>query len=424
MCSCSRWPTPWPTWSAATPAPTGRSRRTRSLRPSGLPVAVVTDGLEPPRNRAGTAGRGVFRSGAERVGRPRGSPSSQASLASPSSASRSNRWRRSALGRFAPEWQRVSRPARPEAGRAGRSDPATPRRRAGRLGPRARRPPTESGRPRSVASISSCSKARWCGPAAGPLGGRDGKVALYLPVPARALWTPPAAESSERGSITTRSGPTSTASGASFFHDLYQAAGGGDPEVVLDSLWDLVWAGEVTNDTLAPLRAYVSTRRGPPTRWPGPLPLQLPAPCLGRWSRLVDPERADHVGHRLGRTSPRPSRPPDQVPRRRRRSPGGFDRALSGPQSNGGGRTGRRGLLRRGPGRCPVRPPRRVDRLRSPLTTPHRRAGRHRPRQPLRSILPWPETEVRLPERRGARHPRRWRVAGLSRPRRSAPPPL
>ena len=50
--------------------------------------------------------------------------------------------------------------------------------------------------------------------------------------------------------------------GASFFHDLYQAAGGGDPEAVLDSLWDLVWAGEVTNDTLAPLRAYARSRGG------------------------------------------------------------------------------------------------------------------------------------------------------------------
>ena len=30
-----------------------------------------------------------------------------------------------------------------------------------------------------------------------------------------------------------------------------------DDGSVLDALWDLVWAGEVTNDTLAPLRAFV-----------------------------------------------------------------------------------------------------------------------------------------------------------------------
>ena len=31
--------------------------------------------------------------------------------------------------------------------------------------------------------------------------------------------------------------------------------GGGTDREVLDALWDLVWAGEVTNDTFAPLRA-------------------------------------------------------------------------------------------------------------------------------------------------------------------------
>ena len=30
---------------------------------------------------------------------------------------------------------------------------------------------------------------------------------------------------------------------------------------MLEALWDLVWAGEVTNDTLAPLRAFVAAKR-------------------------------------------------------------------------------------------------------------------------------------------------------------------
>ena len=35
---------------------------------------------------------------------------------------------------------------------------------------------------------------------------------------------------------------------------------------MLDALWDLVWAGEVTNDTFAPLRAlrWKRPREGPP----------------------------------------------------------------------------------------------------------------------------------------------------------------
>ncbi len=35
-------------------------------------------------------------------------------------------------------------------------------------------------------------------------------------------------------------------------------AGTAEPDAVLSALWDLVWAGEVTNDTLAPLRSFVA----------------------------------------------------------------------------------------------------------------------------------------------------------------------
>jgi ATP-dependent Lhr-like helicase len=60
------------------------------------------------------------------------------------------------------------------------------------------------------------------------------------------------------------------ARGASFWPELVAAVAGGglayDDATVLDALWDLVWAGEVTNDSLAPVRAYVSGRRG---RGPG-----------------------------------------------------------------------------------------------------------------------------------------------------------
>src|SRR6202022_2519449 len=74
------------------------------------------------------------------------------------------------------------------------------------------------------------------------------------------------------------------ARGASFFRDLYRAAGGGDEEAALDALWDLVWAGEVTNDTFAPLRLA-----GPPARRTGHAPRprfpRRPQPrAAGRWS--------------------------------------------------------------------------------------------------------------------------------------------
>ncbi|HEX6271390.1 MAG TPA: helicase-related protein, partial [Polyangiaceae bacterium] len=42
--------------------------------------------------------------------------------------------------------------------------------------------------------------------------------------------------------------------GAAFFHDIQRAVGDFPPDV-LNALWQLVWAGEVTNDTLQPLRS-------------------------------------------------------------------------------------------------------------------------------------------------------------------------
>src|SRR5204863_1960527 len=45
--------------------------------------------------------------------------------------------------------------------------------------------------------------------------------------------------------------------GASFWPDLVDAAGTANEATLLRTLWDLVWAGEVTNDTLAPLRASI-----------------------------------------------------------------------------------------------------------------------------------------------------------------------
>ena len=45
--------------------------------------------------------------------------------------------------------------------------------------------------------------------------------------------------------------------GASFFAAIHEATGGGFPQETVDALWELVWNGEVTNDTLHPLRAFI-----------------------------------------------------------------------------------------------------------------------------------------------------------------------
>ncbi|MBN2114681.1 MAG: DEAD/DEAH box helicase [Acidimicrobiia bacterium] len=140
-------------------------------------------------------------------------------------------------------------------------------------------------RPTLLDTAAAAGEVVWVG--RGALGPNDGRVALYLRPQAAALHWPleiltPDEESHRRlrAHLEQR--------GASFFSDLYAAAGGGDPEQVLDALWDLVWAGEVTNDTPAPLRARLAGRY--PRHSPGRrrLPAATPPAASGRWYLVAD----------------------------------------------------------------------------------------------------------------------------------------
>ena len=93
----------------------------------------------------------------------------------------------------------------------------------------------------------------WIG--AGALGRNSGRVALYFRDDVSLLGPPPGA--SKTGSLELGSHElvrSRLSAGACFFTDLLvdvELA----PEELQDALWDLVWAGEVTNDAFAPLRA-------------------------------------------------------------------------------------------------------------------------------------------------------------------------
>src|SRR5207247_776802 len=87
---------------------------------------------------------------------------------------------------------------------------------------------------------------------------------------------------------------------AEFWHDLV-AATELEPELALPALWDLVWAGEVTNDAWTPLRAgrrYQAPRpqRGRPRRFSRQRSAGIIA-TQGRWS-LTDRLFAGHPDRR------------------------------------------------------------------------------------------------------------------------------
>jgi ATP-dependent helicase Lhr and Lhr-like helicase len=143
--------------------------------------------------------------------------------------------------------------------------------------------------PRLLDELGALGEVTWAG--RGSLGRDDGRIALYRP--GRDALRP----AGPPDDLVRPSGPRHDAirdhlarRGASFYRELFGAAGGGSDREVLDALWDLVWAGEVTNDTFAPLRALRWKRTGRDrARRPGRLTALGPPEAAGRWSLVEQP---------------------------------------------------------------------------------------------------------------------------------------
>ena len=137
-------------------------------------------------------------------------------------------------------------------------------------------------RTRRRGSTRCAREGSWSGSAPAPLG-RSGRVALYFREDAAAIG-PPAGQDGERSE---RPGARAAArpprGRAGFFTDLL-AELDAPAEALREALWDLVWAGEVTNDAWAPLRApRLALARAPRGTGAGPRPLALRRPqALGR----------------------------------------------------------------------------------------------------------------------------------------------
>jgi len=135
-------------------------------------------------------------------------------------------------------------------------------------------------RPWDLDSLCASGQIEWVGIDA--LAGGDGRIALFCSEDERMPVPPPGhAEGGMAAAIRDRLAER----GPAFFRDIVRDVGG-YPGELLDALWSLVWAREVTNDTLEPLRSRL--RANAQTHRRGRDPRRTPSPGLpgseGRWS--------------------------------------------------------------------------------------------------------------------------------------------
>jgi ATP-dependent helicase Lhr and Lhr-like helicase len=161
--------------------------------------------------------------------------------------------------------------------------------------------------------LTASGEVLWCGH--GALPGDDGWVSLHL-ADAAPLTLPPPGEL-ELGPLHEGVLQALAGGGAYFFRPLSDALGSTDDEALAAALWDLVWAGRVTGDTLAPLRARLSggrtAHRGPRS---GPRTSRY-AGRPGRPGRVGRPALPARTGPptTAGRWSMLPGRDPDATVR-------------------------------------------------------------------------------------------------------------
>ena len=90
-----------------------------------------------------------------------------------------------------------------------------------------------------------------------PSGQGAGRIALYFRDTFDALAPPPVAV---EGPLAEKLRAALLQRGAAFFQDIQRLVGGFPPDT-LEALWQMIWAGEVTNDTLQPLRSLARNDR-------------------------------------------------------------------------------------------------------------------------------------------------------------------
>lgn len=257
-------------------------------------------------------------------------------------------------------------------------------------------------RPSDLDELCATGEVVWCG--AGPIQGADGWISLAF-ADSAPLLLPPALD--QEWPALHQSILDALSGGALFFRQLPTAA---DESEVVEALWDLVWAGLVGNDTLAPVRALLSGGSGAHKSRPAPgrsryqrsgrvslsTLRQGPPTVAGRWHLVVDrdldPTRraaalADSLLERHGVVTRGAVAAEGQ--------PGGFAAVypvLSGLEERG---AARRGYFVEGLGAAQFALPGAVDRLRSyaDRTFPAEVLAATDPANPYGAALDWPPAD-------------------------------
>jgi ATP-dependent Lhr-like helicase len=273
--------------------------------------------------------------------------------------------------------------------------------------------------PSLLDQLTSSGEVLWAGQ--GQLPGTDGWISLHLADAAALTVAEP-----DPTAIATPLHQAALAAldggGALFFRALSDRLGSLDDTALAAAVWDLVWGGWLTNDTLAPVRTLLASGRGAhrpsggrrPTRSryarPGrpAMPIRSGPPSMaGRWSRLLaidpDPTRRAHAAaevllERHGVLT--------RGAVAAERLPGGFAAAykvLSAFEDVG--RT-RRGYVVEGLGAAQFAVPGAVDRLRAQVhdrrtPVPAVVLAATDPANPYGAALPWPARDEPAGHRAG-----------------------
>ncbi|MFL6266399.1 MAG: DEAD/DEAH box helicase, partial [Actinomycetes bacterium] len=263
----------------------------------------------------------------------------------------------------------------------------------------------------------------WAG--LGALGSDDGWVGLYLADAAPLLLPEPVPV--ELSPLATQVRDALAARGAMFFRQLSEAVGSTNDSELLLAVWELVWAGHVTNDTLTPLRALVtggsrptSRRRAASRRYgrrgvPSSSRAGPPA-AAGRWSLV--PTTSD-VGSPAADPTRRLHAVAEQLLDRHgvltrgavvaERIPGGFAGVYPVLKAMEDAGRCRRGYFVDGLGGAQFAVPGAVDRLRSlsdPPSAPQTQVlAAADPANPYGAALAWPDRTAAGPDAPGGERP-------------------